>query len=150
LFEEGTPLVPALEPFQKPAGNKLLPATLLPKPTPPTEQPIQAYVPTAPAANPAVAVPTCALVIVVTVLALVALVAFVAFVAFVALVAFVAVAALPEILMFQVPDAPVPAGEGTSEPIARPRFVLAVDAEVAPVPPLATGRAPDTSVVNPT
>ena len=75
---------------------------------------------------------------------------FVALVALVALVAFVAVAALPEMLMPQVPDAPVPVGDGTSEPIARPKLVLAVDAEVAPVPPLATGRAPDTSEVSTT
>jgi hypothetical protein len=73
------------------------------------------------------------------VVAFVALVALVAFVAFVALVAFVAVAALPEMLMPQVPEAPVPVGLGISVPIAKPRFVLAADVVVALVPPLAIG-----------
>jgi hypothetical protein len=83
-------------------------------------------------------------VIVVTVLALVALVALVALtalVAFVALVALVAVAALPLMLIAQVPEAPVPVGLGTFVPIVNPRFVLAPEAEEAPVPPLATGTA---------
>jgi hypothetical protein len=68
----------------------------------------------------------------------------VAFVAFVAFVALVAVAALPLMLMFQVPDAPVPVGDGTSVPITSPRFVRAFAAVVAPVPPLATFSVPAT------
>ena len=70
------------------------------------------------------------------------LVAFVAFVAFVAEVALVAVAALPEIEIPQVPDAPVPVGAGTSVPMVNPKFVLALAAVVAPVPPLATAKVP--------
>ena len=70
-------------------------------------------------------------------------VALVEFVALVALVALVAVAALPEMLMFQVPDAPVPVGPGTSVPITKPRLDLAPDAVVAPVPPYKTASAED-------
>jgi hypothetical protein len=73
--------------------------------------------------------------------AFVALVALTALVALVALVAFVAVAALPEILIPQVPEAPVPVGLGTSVPIAMPKAVLAAEAVVDPVPPLATATA---------
>jgi hypothetical protein len=46
--------------------------------------------------------------------------------------------ALPVTFIAQVPDAPVPVGEGTSVPIASPRFVRAVDAVDAFVPPLAS------------
>ena len=74
--------------------------------------------------------------------AVVAKVASVAKVAVVAKVAFVALPALPVTLILQVPDAPVPVGEGTSVPIATPKFVLAPDAVVAPVPPLATAKVP--------
>jgi hypothetical protein len=73
--------------------------------------------------------------------ALVALVAFVAFVAVVALVALVAVAALPEIAIFQVPDAPVPVGLGTLVPITRPKLERAPEASEAPVPPSATAKS---------
>jgi hypothetical protein len=61
--------------------------------------------------------------------------AVVANVAVLAEVAEVAVAALPLMLMPQVPDAPPPVVLGTL------RFVLAVAASDAPVPPLATGTA---------
>jgi hypothetical protein len=47
------------------------------------------------------------------------------------------VVAKPVALIPHEPDAPVPVGEGTSVPIARPRFVLAADAVDAFVPPLA-------------
>ena len=67
-----------------------------------------------------------------------------AVVAFVAFVAFVAVAALPVTLIPQVPEAPVPVGEGMSEPIARPKLVRAFAAVVEPVPPLATATVPVT------
>ena len=40
------------------------------------------------------------------------------------------------------PEAPVPVGEGTSVPIASPKFVLAPEAVVAPVPPLMTAKVP--------
>ena len=50
-------------------------------------------------------------------------------------------AAFPVMLMPQVPEAPEPVGEGTSVPIARPNEVLAAEAEVAAVPPLAIGNA---------
>jgi hypothetical protein len=63
------------------------------------------------------------------------------FVAFVALVELVAVAALPVTLIAHVPEAPVPVGEGTSAPIARPRFVRALLAEDAPVPPSAIAKS---------
>ena len=53
----------------------------------------------------------------------------------------VTVAALPVMLMFQVPDAPVPVGEGMSVPIANPKFVRAPDAVDAPVPPSATAKS---------
>lgn len=53
-----------------------------------------------------------------------------------AVVADVAVAALPEILMLQVPLAPEPVVDGTE------RFDRAVPASLAPVPPLATARVP--------
>ena len=56
--------------------------------------------------------------------------------------AVVAVAALPVMLMPQLPLAPVPVGEGTSVPMARPRLVRAADAVVAFVPPLAIGSVP--------
>jgi len=74
----------------------------------------------------------------VAVVARVAVVANVAKVAVVASVARVAVDALID----QEPDAPVPVGDGTSVPIATPKFVLAPDAVVAPVPPLATAKVP--------
>ena len=74
----------------------------------------------------------------VAVVARVAVVANVAKVAVVASVARVAVDALID----QEPDAPVPVGEGTSVPITSPKFVLAPDAVVAPVPPLATAKVP--------
>lgn len=70
-----------------------------------------------------------------------------AVVAVVAVVALVAVAALPLMLIFQVPEAPVPVVDGMSVPIARPRFVRATDAVVAAVPPFAIGNAPVTPVV---
>ncbi len=70
-----------------------------------------------------------------------ALPAEVAVVAEVALVAEVAVAAFPEMLMFQVPEAPVPVGLGTFVPIVNPRLVLAALADDAPVPPFPTGTA---------
>jgi hypothetical protein len=44
-------------------------------------------------------------------------------------------------LMFQLPEAPVPVGDGTSLPIANPRFVLASEALEAPVPPSAIARS---------
>lgn len=47
-------------------------------------------------------------------------------------------------MIAQVPLAPVPVGDGTSEPIARPRFVLAPDAVDDAVPPLAIATTPDT------
>lgn len=53
-----------------------------------------------------------------------------------AVVAEVAVAALPLMLMLQVPDAPEPVAEGTL------RLDRAVAASVAPVPPLATASVP--------
>ena len=56
----------------------------------------------------------------------------------------VAVAAFPEMLMPHVPEAPVPVRDGISVPIASPRFVLALEAVVAPVPPLATATVPVT------
>ena len=59
---------------------------------------------------------------------------------FVAFVALVAVAALPEMLIPQVPDAPVPVVEGMSVPMTNPRFVRAPEAVDAPVPPLAIAR----------
>lgn len=65
-----------------------------------------------------------------------AVVALVAVVADVAVVAEVAVAALPEMLMPQVPEAPEPVVEGTL------RLERAVAASVAPVPPLAIATAP--------
>lgn len=49
---------------------------------------------------------------------------------------FVTVAALPLMLIDQVPEAPEPVVLGTS------RLVRAVDAEVAPVPPLVKARVP--------
>ena len=55
--------------------------------------------------------------------------------AFVAFVAFVAVAAFPLIEIPQVPDAPEPVVLGTA------RFVLAVAASEAPVPPSATAKS---------
>lgn len=70
------------------------------------------------------------------------LVAFVALVALVAEVALVAVAALPEMLIPQVPEAPVPVTDGMSVPMVNPKFVLAVAAVVAPVPPLAIASVP--------
>ena len=57
-----------------------------------------------------------------------------------AFVALVAVAALPEMLIPQVPDAPVPVSEGMSVPIANPRFVRAPEAVDAPVPPFKTAK----------
>ncbi len=80
------------------------------------------------------------------------LVAFVAVPAVVADVADVAVVADPAVvaevavaaLIFQLPDAPVPVGDGTSVPIARPSAVRAAEAEVAPVPPLVIGSVPVT------
>jgi hypothetical protein len=68
-------------------------------------------------------------------------VALVAFVAFVAFVALFEVDALPVIEIAHVPDAPLPVGLGTSDPITKPKFVLAADEDEAPVPPLATGTA---------
>ena len=59
----------------------------------------------------------------------------------------VTVAEFPVTLIPQVPLAPVPVGEGTSVPIAKPRFVLAAEAVVAAVPPLATGKVPVTPAV---
>ena len=53
------------------------------------------------------------------------------------------VAALPEMLIPQVPDAPVPVNDGMSVPIARPKFVRAVAADVAPVPPAPTPKVDD-------
>jgi hypothetical protein len=50
-------------------------------------------------------------------------------------------------LIPQVPEAPEPVGEGTSVPIARPNEVLAADAEVAAVPPLATANVPARVIV---
>jgi hypothetical protein len=55
---------------------------------------------------------------------------------------FVAAAAVPLILIPQVPDAPVPVKLGISVPMARPRAVLAAEAVVAPVPPFAIVTAP--------
>lgn len=68
--------------------------------------------------------------------AVVAVVAVVAEVADVALVAEVAVAALPLMLMAQVPLAPEPVAEGT------PSADCAVACVVPPVPPLATASVP--------
>jgi hypothetical protein len=45
----------------------------------------------------------------------------------------------PVMLIGHVPDDPVPVGDGTSVPIARPRLVLAADAVEAFVPPLERG-----------
>ena len=59
----------------------------------------------------------------------------------------VAVAALPVTLMLQVPDAPVPVGDGTSVPMVNPKLVLAAEAEVALVPPLAIAKVPVMSAV---
>lgn len=74
--------------------------------------------------------------------AVVAKVASVASVAVVAKVAFVALPALPVTLILQVPDAPVPVGEGTFVPMTKPKFVLAPAAVVAPVPPLTIAKVP--------
>ena len=54
---------------------------------------------------------------------------------------------MPVILIPQVPDAPVPVGDGTSVPMAKPTLVLAAEAEVALVPPLAIGNVPVMSAV---
>ena len=61
-------------------------------------------------------------------------------------VAYVAVAALPLMLMPHVPLAPEPVTEGTSVPMAKPRFERAVAAVVAPVPPLVIANVPVTPV----
>ena len=50
-------------------------------------------------------------------------------------------------MILHVPEAPVPVGEGTSVPITKPRFVLAAEAVVAAVPPLAIGKVPVTPAV---
>ena len=55
------------------------------------------------------------------------------FEAVVAVVALVAVAAFPEMLIPQVPDAPVPVSDGMSVPIASPRLVRAPDAVEAQI-----------------
>ena len=52
-----------------------------------------------------------------------------------------ATAAVPEMLMAHVPEAPVPVADGA------PRLVKAAAEVVAPVPPLATGRVPVTCEV---
>jgi len=71
-----------------------------------------------------------------------------AVVADVADVADVAVAALPVVFWFSVGKlvklAADPLGANTSVPITKPRFVLAPDAVVAPVPPLTTATVPVT------
>lgn len=76
-----------------------------------------------------------------------AVVADVAVVADEAVVADVAVAALPLMLMAQVPDAPDPVGEGTSVPMANPRAVRAAEPVVAPVPPFAIASVPAKVIV---
>ena len=53
----------------------------------------------------------------------------------------VAVAALPEMLIFQVPVASAPERDGTS------RFVLALGASVAPVPPFVSAKVPANVIV---
>ena len=73
--------------------------------------------------------------------AVVALLAVDAVVALPAVVALVAVAALPLMLIPHVPVAPVP------DVVTPPRAESAALPEVAPVPPLAMGKVPDTCVV---